>query len=374
MKRILQVFGQADRGGAETRTMEIYRKIDRNKYQFDFLCFGDYRSYDYTKEIESLGGRMLFVKKKLPLQIFEIVRLIEKQGPFLAVHSHISHYSAVIMLAAQIAGVKGRIVHSRTSSDDCSAGWRKIYFFLSSLIIDVCANTFLACSNGSGNYLFTAGRILKRKFSVIPNAINLEEYKKVLQTKSEIRENFNIPEDFVVIGHVGRLEKVKNHDFLLDVFYSYYKNNKKSVLVCVGEGKYRKSIEKKIENLDLRENVYLLGLREDVATLMHMFDVFVMPSFYEGIPGVAIEAQAAGIPCLLSSTISREIDVGTGLLRYAKLSDDIEIWCKKIQDMMEESHISKTESIEILEANGYSVEASVKKFELLYDRILEGLY
>jgi glycosyltransferase EpsF len=370
-KRILHVFGQMEIGGAESRTMDLYRAIDKDKYQFDFIVTKP-GEHHFFHEIRKMGGRIFYVNPPLsstPIKyIKDLINLFKKEGPFHAVHAHTSFNEGFILLAANISKVEKRIAHSRSASNlNVNNFTRKIYSKVMQKLILYFGTDLVTCGTEAGEYLFGNKAMNKGKVIVLPNAINLTEYQSLLETKKESKMSLGIPVDKTVIGHVGNFRKVKNHSFLIDIFMNYREKNSESILVFVGNGPEESEIRKKVTSLGIEKDVYFFKKRQDIPRIMNAFDVFILPSLYEGVPGVIVEAQAAALPCLISDSVTKDIDVGTGLLQYVPLNQSPSKWSESIEISLQQKKIEKNVCWKLLFEKGYDVNSSVKKLINIYD-------
>lgn len=324
MIRILHCVNDMHRAGLETMLMNYYRNIDRTKIQFDFLTHRPYRS-DYDDEIESLGGKIYYAPRLYPQNYpayFRWMRKFFKEHPeYKIVHSHIDTMSYLPLLAAKKAGVPIRIAHSHNTSLDKDFKYLlKQYFRLR--INSVCTHR-LACGKEAGTFLFG-----NRDFKVIPNAIDAEKFYFNKDLRDEKRKELGLVGKFVV-GHVGRLSYQKNHKFLIEIFNRLLKKESDSILLLVGVGEKEEELRRQVKNLGIEDKVHFLGNRSDVNELYQAMDVFVMPSFFEGIPVVGVEAQFAGLPCIFSDKVPEEVKF-TDNCCFLPLSKKISSWVNEI--------------------------------------------
>ncbi len=328
MERVLQVTGGMNRAGAETMLMNAYRKIDRNKLQFDFLVYTD-KKQDFEDEILELGGRVIHITGcKFYNYIIKINEVINKYGPYIAVHAHNLHNNAFIMLAAKKHKEILRISHSHNTTYGISNTLlTKFYIWITKKIIKKYSQVWCACGEEAGEYLF--GKEFKKRGIVINNGIDLSEYNHRSVECEKIVQKYNL-KDNLVIGAIGRLMKVKNQSFMIKIAKKLKDMDIKFKMLIVGEGVMRVELENEIDRLNLNEDVLLLGLRSDISNLLQIFDVFIMPSYFEGNPVALVEAQASGLPCVVSDTITDKMDMGLELITRCSLNDNIDYWCDKL--------------------------------------------
>lgn len=355
--RILHVVTDMSYGGLETMIMNYYRQIDRKKIQFDFLVHRETRA-KYDDEIELLGGRIYRMPKLNPFspKYYKALDDFFKQNKYTIIHSHLDCMSAYPLKAAKKAGIPVRIAHAHSSSQD--KNWKYPIKYISSRKISKYATDYFACSEEAGKWMFTG-----QDFLVLKNAINVENYTYNEKEREKIKREFGLKNDSLIIGHVGRFSYAKNHSFLVDVFSRIKKHRPDAYLMLVGSGKDLMDIKSKVERLKLEKDVIFTGARSDVHRLMQAMDVFVFPSHYEGLGIVAIEAQAAGLPCVISNGVPEECIVTKGLVSRKNLFESIDKWAEHILERL--STIRTSHSKEIIE-NGYDIVQAAKLLEEYY--------
>lgn len=346
--RILQVVTIMNRGGLETMLMNYYRQIDRSKIQFDFMVHRAERG-DYDDEIESLGGKIFRMPQIRPGNYQKYFTLLEQfftvHTGYRVVHSHINENSSFVLRAAKRAGVPCRIAHSHTS--DLGLDIKFPFRLYARMVMKDQPNEYFACSRRAGEWLFGKKVLNSKELTILKNAINVEEFKFNEETRKQLRKELGL-ENKLVIGHIGRFNKSKNHEFLIDIFKAVQTGCPEAVLMMVGDGQLRSKIEKKVQRLGLISHVKFLGLRSDISKLLQVMDVFVFPSFFEGLPVVMVEAQAAGLRCIVSDSITRETDF-TGRVDFISLNESSEKWASIILS----SSVEREDTSEILHNNGY---------------------
>lgn len=301
--RILQVVNVMDRAGLETMLMNYYRNIDRKKIQFDFLVHRNIQGA-YDNEIESLGGKIYKAPRLMPqnyIKYFKFMKnFFDEHAEYKIVHSHIDAMSTFPLRAAKKSNIKVRIAHSHSSKLDKDL--KLPIKYISKKLLPIYATDFFACGKKAGDFLFK-----NKNFKLVNNAIDLAKFKFNEEIRKETRDSFGIEEDTLVIGHVGRYIYIKNQSFLIDVFSNVLKINNNSCLLLIGAGEDEKMLRDKVKKLNIESKVKFLIDRADVNRLYQIMDYFVMPSLFEGLPVVAIEAQANGLPCIFSDKISKEV-------------------------------------------------------------------
>ena len=326
--KILHIIGGMNRCGAETFLMNVFRNIDRNRFIFYFLCYGD-KKYDYEEEIETLGGKILRIgtpKRTGVKKFYKDLRNIIKKYDIDVVHAHTYFNSAIPLLVAKKEKVKIRIVHAHSTMSEYKSNiLKKIYNFISKIIINNNANQFIACSEEAGNSLFFKDKNIK----IIENGIDLKKFIFDEEKRKEIRENLKLSNSDLVIGHVGRFEELKNHKFLIEIFKAILNKNIDSKLLLVGNGSQYNFIKNMCEEMQITNRVIFLGNIPNVNEIMNVFDAFVFPSLFEGLGIVLIEAQANGIQCFASTEVPKEADI-SNKIKYIELSKTPDFWANEI--------------------------------------------
>jgi len=361
--KVLQVVGAMNRAGTETMLMNIYRNINREKIQFDFISYSGQEAH-YDQEIKRLGGRVIRLSNTSSIK--EIYKVIKKYGPYDAVHAHTLFHCGIAIIAARMAGVKVRISHAHTTLDNSGSYKRKIYMRLMRSLINTFSTKLLACSKGAGSYLFGEKSLANEKYSYFPNVI---DYLGFLECpKDEVRK-FRVDQGLdnsIVIGHIGRFIEAKNHIFLLDIMKSVLKRNHTVKLLLVGDGNLKQQVEEKARKEGIYDYIRFIGIREDIPTLLHSMDVFVFPSIYEGLGLVLLEAQASGVQCVVSEAIQPEADLNIGLVSKLSLKDDPKVWADKIIELANKKEEDLNCIIGGFERGGYSLTLGISKLIDVY--------
>lgn len=324
MIRVLQVVNDMHRAGLETMLMNYYKNIDRERIQFDFLTHRPEKS-DYDDEIISMGGRVYYAPRLYPQNYLNYFRYMknffEEHPEYHIVHSHIDSMSYLPLRAAKKAGIPIRIAHSHNTSIDKDFKYILKQFFRSK--ITSVANYYCACGKEASKFLFK-----EKESLIIPNAIEVDKFLFNRKIRERKRIEIGLKDEFV-LGHVGRLTYQKNHKFLIEVFSEVYKKNKNTVLLLVGVGEKEKEIKKQICKLGLQDVVKFLGNRNDVNELYQAMDVFLMPSFFEGIPVTGVEAQFAELPCIFSTKVPKEVAFSQKC-EFIDLKESMDKWAQTI--------------------------------------------
>lgn len=356
MKRLLCIVSAMNTGGAETFLMKIFRNIDKTKYCMDF-CVNREENY-YESEIMSLGGKIYVIptKSKHPICSFTALKNIVRDNKYnyvMRVNEH--SLSTIDLIAAKLGGAKKLIMRSSNASSGSkkSVMLHKTFRFLSKTIPDV----KIAPSELAAEYTFGKNCIKKGKAFLIHNAVDLDIYKYSIDERNRIRNEFNISNKYI-LGHIGRFNEQKNHSFLLDIFKKVLDIRPDSVLMLVGKGELENEIKVKAKKLGIFNNIIFTGVRSDIPALLSAMDVFVFPSLYEGMPNTVIEAQATGLPCVISDTVTGEANI-TKSVKYLPITN-IDPWVETISKISIDNirHNYNKEFIE----SGYEIKQSVKNF------------
>lgn len=373
-KRILQVVGKMNRGGAETMLMSMYRALDRERLQFDFLEFGTGPS-DYSEEINELGGRIIQIQwSQSPAKLWRTIRnlanILEKEGPYIAVHSHVLFASGTVLLAAAKAGVKVRIAHSHSTDSQEKKFHEKLYRILARAVILAFATDIVACTNDAGGYMFGKRRFI-RTGRVIPNAVDVQQFRLgTAEERTKLRAEFGLSSESLALVAVARMEPVKNHNFLIDVAGKLRDQGRDFDMFFVGDGSLRSSLEEQVLKRGLEQHIHFLGLRKDVPEILRCVDALLMPSYFEGLPVSLVEAQATGLPCIASTNVSTEADMGLGLMKYLPLNSPSK-WVDELSQSLPKPPIQEEIHAQ-LKRRGYIVEGSLQQLLSLYASSFEG--
>ena len=328
--RVAQIVGKMNGGGVEAVVMNYYRHIDRSKVQFDFLVDSD-STLVPREEIESLGGRVFEIPPYQHVAEYqrELQRLFKQEG-WKIVHSHLNALSVFPLRAAKRAGVPVRIAHSHSTSGKGEYAKNVLKAVLKTQSNRYPTHRF-ACSKFAGEWLFGDAA----EFEVVYNAIDLDRFRFNAEARAQARADLGLVGNQFAIGHVGRFTAQKNHAFLIDVFAEVAKRRDDAVLLLVGTGEAGASVKALVDERGLTDRVKFLGQRSDVNRLYQAFDAFVLPSLYEGLGLVGVEAQVSGLPCLLSDAITREVDV-TGECKFLSIDSPV-VWADEICSLSKKS-------------------------------------
>lgn len=368
--KVMQInAGNKNFGGVSAMTLKIYKNIDRKKFQFDFVSPMKTTYELKRKEIEQLGGNIVelntsgnIIKRKIQLHL-RLTELIKRRKyQIVHINSGAFFFNLQVAAIAKMAGAKRIIVHSRNGINHNE----KIKNFLKvpcKPLLRLLATDFLTCSKEASENMFTKRMIKNNEIITIHNGIDTKQYKYNENIAKEYKSKLNI-EGKIVIGNIGRFMEQKNHKFLLEVFEKFLKINKNSVLLLIGEGKLKEKIKNYAKELKIDKNILFLGLREDVPNLLMSMDCFILPSIYEGLPAVGVEAQASGLPLILADTITKEVKFSENV-KYLSLNESTTTWANEINNMLNKGE-NRELAYENVKEKGFDIKDTAKKIEEIY--------
>lgn len=362
MQRVLQVVDSMDMGGIQTFIMNVYRHIDRSTIQFDFLVFRDNKQ-TFEGEILQLGGKIYklpgrhdgLLKNKKAIKNF-----FDEHQRYKIIHYHTSSLSDIgIIKEAYRRKIPIRIIHSHSTH----VSGNKIHLYMHKIhkkSIGKLANHYLACGELAGKW-FYKGTEVENKVVIVNNGIDCNEYKFSEEKRIRMRKELKIENNFV-IGHVGRFSEVKNHRFILQVFARLIEKypEKKPKLILIGNGILFDEIKQLAQKLNIINDILFLGIRHDVSEILQAMDVMIMPSLYEGFPVTALEAQAAGLPCVLSDTITKAVVIKENVVMRSLL-DSWEEWADELVGMKE-----RMPDNDLLFISGFDINVTVQQLMKVY--------
>lgn len=364
MKRILHIIGGLDRGGAESFLMNAWRNIDHKKYQFDILTFiqpRDGKKFAFEDELIKGGAKIYRVKDnrvKAPWRFEKDVAKIVKEGNYEIVHSHIDFMSALSLKGAKMGGAKYRISHSHSTFNDNL--YSPVKKFASSLMrrrLNRLVTKRLACGINAGEFLYGKNQ----EFTVIKNGIDAEKFYFNADYRKELRSKYKLNNKTKVILNVGRLEEVKNQAWLIDVFDKVFKEQPDSALFIIGDGSLKESLKEKVNGLASKKQIFILDSQPDINKYYSMADIFALPSKFEGVPTVGIEAQASGLPCFFSVFVPKETKISDNA-KFLEIDSDKD-WVKEFVN----TEVQEKRNASGSKIDKYDIHNSVKKLEEIYD-------
>lgn len=358
--RVLQVVVSMDAGGIETMLMNYYRNIDKSKVQFDFLLHCKHKSH-YEDEIEAMGGKIFRVPSYHPKEHIAYIKALKaffkEHTEYKAVHSHIGFYSMYVLKAAKIAGISLRIAHSHCSNKfwrlDKTLPFRiKTRHGLKKQYTHV-----YGCSPEAAEYMAPGAN-----YTVMNNAIDVPAFCFSETKRTEMRSSLGINNE-LLLGHVGRFTKEKNHSFILETFALLLKRNAEAKLLLIGAGKLLEETKAKAVELGINDNVIFTGVRKDIASLMCAMDIFIFPSKFEGFPVTLVEAQSSDLPCVISDTFSKTAVI-SDKVKILSLEDTKEKWVDEILDF--DLSLPRRNNCKMMTEAELDIKSNAKKLQKVY--------
>jgi glycosyltransferase involved in cell wall biosynthesis len=363
MKKVLMVAGRMHYGGLEMMLMSFFRNIDRTKISFDFMLNYDEEGF-FDNEIKSLGGRIFIMPRLHPKNLFKYIYSVNKffsehKGEYDIIHGHLTSVGIIYLTLAKLHGIKTRIIHAHyaETKNNKFAKLEKILLFP----LRFCADYYFACSNKAAKFCFGENIINKNKYHLIKNGIDTQRFIFNEAVRENKRKELNLDDKFAIC-HIGRFGEEKNHSFLIEVFKELIEIEKNAVLVLVGSGVLLEEIKSKVKSYNLQDSVYFLGARNDVFEIVQAVDIFVLPSFYEGLPVVSAEAQAAGLKCIFSDAITTEADI-TGNCKFLSLNSSAKAW---VIEILSEKGYNRENMTRKIKNAGYDIKEQTKWLENFY--------
>ena len=324
----------------------------------DVVGFSAYPEH-FRAAIEAQGGRCVTLPRvwKRPLRMARMFRRQLREGRYDVLHCHLSGYKGLIfkLLAGRMC--PRVITHAHRASDEKQAPLHGLSVALSRCMSRALSTDLLSCSDLAGRFIFGDKAVETGRVTRIPNAVDVQRFLQPTdpQRTAELRSEWQIPDGAMVVGHIGRFNLQKNHRFLLNVCEALERRDVPFVCLMIGDGELRSAIEAEANQRGLTRCVRFTGKRSDVPELLSLMDAFVLPSRFEGLPTVAVEAQAAGVPCLLSAAVTPEANMGLGLARFLPI-DDAECWAEALCQPNREE-LPPEQRLACLAERGFTLEA-----------------
>jgi glycosyltransferase involved in cell wall biosynthesis len=370
--RILHALGTVDPGGVETWLLNVLRYSDPSRFQFEFCTFGTHPGL-FAPEIERLGGKVQRCPKGAnPVALGRRFRRILRQGKYDVVHSHVHFFSGALLRWAKAEGVPIRIAHGHTSQDGKADTWtRRSYRKLMRAWIERYATHGLAASRLAAANLFGENWQADSRVRVIHYGIDLEPFRQPISGE-EVRKELGLPLGSPVVGHVGRFVHPKNHTFILEIAAEILKQRPEIHFLLVGDGPLRADFERRVKTTGLSEKIHFAGMRADVPRLMRAaMDVFVFPSLWEGLPVAVIEAQAAGLPCVLSEAITDEVSILPGQVIHLSASRTPKEWAVSTIDALGRANLCSDLVLQSITKTDFCIRRSISQLSDVYGAVRE---
>ena len=363
MIRILHSVSNMDRAGIETMLMNYYRHMDRTKIQFDFLCNKE-KPGAYDDEIRDLGGRIYRTPglnpAKYPMYLKFMKKLFKDNPEYRIVEAHNGALGVYALHGAMISGIPVRIFHAHGAS--ITKDWKLPIKLICKTLLPYNMNQHFTCGTAAARCYFGNKTVDSGDFVLIPNAIDIERFLFNRETRNRIREAYGLT-DKHVIGHVGRFMAQKNHSFLLKLFAAFKQQDPLAHLVLLGEGELMDSMKKLAENLGIADSVSFMGAVSNVNEWYQAFDAFILPSVWEGLPVVGVEAQAADLPCIFSASVTDEIGI-LEKTQFIAREDSVEVWINALKKALQSAE--RTDVRDVIVAHGYDIRTEAVKLQERY--------
>lgn len=371
--RVLIIAGTMDVGGIENQLMHLLRQADKTKFEIDFTTTVSHPFYQ--DEIESLGGRCIHIpatEKKHFLRYCRALYRVIKCGQYDIVHSHELFHSGMVLLTARIAGVKHRFVHAHNWMEGADPKMKKsirrrIYNHVMRRLIQINATNFVACSTFAGRFLYGDTVIQQSNYHLMFNSVDTSRF---IEKYDQAESGEFCDDGWINVIQVGRFTPVKNQLFTCEIVKELKDRNEKIRVLCAGNvgGDYDEMVIRKIEEYGLKEQMLLLGVRKDIDVLMRKSAAFLLPSLYEGMPLVLIEAQASGLPCVTANTFSREVDFGIETVDWLNLEDGVSAWADAIEQAVRKRRAKKEDVVQAIERGGFDSRVFAQRLCDLYEK------
>lgn len=362
-KRVLHVFMNLNLGGAESRIMDLFRTQEADILVNDFVIMTNEHCY-FTDEVLGRGGKIHIIdspRNGLVKNLWQLYKLLRKAPKYSAIHAHTSYFSGMCVFVAFLAGIPARITHARNTTTGANNLATRIMFIVGRILTKLFATRCFAISSEAGKFLY-GNKSSRPRYEVIPNAFDFRNVRHRSEVCEQEKVDFLIDSSMLNIVCVGRFYTVKNHIFLLRLMQLFVNKKNNVCLHLIGDGELKESLQGKVSEWQLDKYVKFWGKRADVPQLLALFDVMVMPSLNEGLGVAALEAQAAGLPCLLSEGIPKEADIGCGLCQYLNLDARKDDWIEAIQKQSKLPLVNKEIIDQQFEQRGYSLSSTRQRY------------
>lgn len=363
--------GIGNAGGIQEMAIKWMENIDHSKFQVDILSYNTGKKDNYVERVKALGSQVYIVdtymRKGTVLKSFSQTQQFFATHHYDILHAHSSSKAFFVMWFAKRAGIKTRILHSHCTKFIVT---KKIPLLIANLLKKPTmwlTTDYFACSPEAGQFLFGKKALKRKKITITHNGIDTEIFQPNEDKRDAMRNALGIGENFV-IGNVGRFRPQKNHEFLIEIFRSIYYKDKDAVLVCVGNGELEDEIKKKARVYGIDDRILFLGFRSDVNDLMHVFDVLLMPSLFEGLPVTGVEAQAEGVPAVFADTITKDAAILPESI-YIPLEESPEKWAAQV--LAFKNYKQNTDAKRYITERGYDIRIETQKLADYYNLCAE---
>ena len=373
MIKVLHFVSKMDRAGQETFIMNVYRNINKKKFQFVFLCT-DHAKGDFDDEIKGLGGSLFYLPinpntsgvKRYIQDYSNLVDWLEKNRcEYDIVHLHTYHALDVFvhLMACRRVKCNRLVVHSHNTFG-AHQRLHNVFRFINNLY----PFKRFACAYDAGVWLYGNRRMKKDDVQIVYNGINLEDYRYSENERIKCRRELEI-EESIVIGHIGRFSESKNHTQMIEIFQSFHERIPDTILLLIGKGELQNDIKRKVDMLGLSSSVKFLGTRDDIPRLLAAMDILLFPSLHEGLSVVLVEAQASGLKCVVSDNIlPQEENIIPELFTKVSISEPYNIWADSLKRTVEQN-IDRNECCNVMLKSNFNITYTVKQMEVEYEKI-----
>ena len=367
--KVLYFVDRMLRGGIQSLVIDWVSRFDKEKIHVDFLLLDDGNKYELEETLKELGCNVykldnIWIRNPIDfiIEAKALDSFFKEHNDYKVIHLHSTSKNYLVLKYAKKYGIPIRIAHSHNIDFQTNNSIKKIIGNLLKKELVKYSTDFFACSMIAGEWLFGKNIVESNRFTVIHNAVDHDKYKFNDESRKSIRKDFNINDNEIVVGHVGRFEKQKNHEFLIDVFKKISDENSNYKLLLVGTGSLENDIKEKVKSLNIEDKVIFAGFRNDVDKVMQAMDIFVFPSKFEGLGLVLVEAQASGMPCIATKdTIPKEVKINEN---FFFVSLNINDWVDQIIKV----DLQRIESINNLKKEKYLIEDVIRELESFYLR------
>ena len=364
--KILCLLNSLDKcNGISTYIMNYYSRLNHQNFGFDFYITDDNICDEYKNNIIKNNDN-IFVGNRIRLKTFlkekKHFEKIIKNENYDIIYSNILYTAFFYFIEAKKIGIKHRILHSHNTPIRSFLGIKNIIYELSKKLSVISSNIYFSCSDYAGKYLFN-----NKKYHIIHNAIDTNLYKYNKEIRDIYRKKLNIDNEYCIV-HIGRFSEQKNHKYIVKIIKEIVKTEENVKVFFIGYGELEEEIKKIIDEYNINDKIVFLGIRNDIADILQAMDVFILPSLYEGLPLVSIEAQASGLPNILSTGITKEVEITKNVKFIDIKEENIEQWCKNILKYKNFNRENLESEIEKL---GYDIENEVQKFEKILLEIVK---
>lgn len=371
--KVLIVAGAMNVGGIENQLMHLLRQADKSIFQIDFTTTEENPFYE--EEMCSLGAKCIRIPNtdgwhflRYCRELYHVMRV----GKYNIVHSHELFHSGMVLLTARLAGVKHRFVHAHNwmEGNDPKAKKslkRRAYNHVMQRLIQWNATDFVACSTLAGRFLYGEKVTKKSNYHLVFNSVDTSKF---IERYDQAESGEFCDDGWVNVLQVGRFTPVKNQLFTAEIAKELKNRGARIRILCAGNtgGDYNEAVETKIREYGLEDRMILVGIRKDIDSLMRKSSAFLLPSLYEGMPLVMIEAQASGLPCVTADTYSREVDFGIGKVEWLHLDDSVSAWADAVERAVEKGRAEKSDVVRAIEMNGFDSRVFAKRMCDLYEK------